>query len=108
LRDLEIRGAGNVLGTAQSGHIAAVGFELYSKLVAEAVAAIKAVFRPEDAPAEPPLPPAPSIDLPISAHIPENYLLDMNQRLALYQRISGIEHAADVAVMREELTDRFG
>ena len=108
LRDLEIRGAGNVLGTAQSGHIAAVGFELYSKLVAEAVAAIKAVFRPEDAPAEPPLPPAPSIDLPISAHIPENYLLDMNQRLALYQRISGIEHATDVAVMREELVDRFG
>jgi transcription-repair coupling factor (superfamily II helicase) len=108
LRDLEIRGAGNLLGTAQSGHIAAVGFELYSKLVAEAVEAIKRVFRPDETPAPEPLTPAPSIDLPINAHIPEHYLPDLNHRLALYQRIAELGSVADVATMREELADRYG
>ena len=113
LRDLEIRGAGNLLGTAQSGHIAAVGFELYTKLVAEAVEAIKSAFRGEETveperEAEPPLPPAPGIDLPITAHIPENYVDDVAQRLALYQRIAELSDAASVQAMREELADRFG
>jgi len=108
LRDLEIRGAGNVLGTAQSGHIAAVGFDMYAKLVAEAVTAVKQVFRPEEAPAEPPLPPAPTIDLPLSAHIPETYIDDMHSRLAVYQRISLLESAEEVAGMQDELRDRYG
>lgn len=108
LRDLEIRGAGNVLGTAQSGHIAAVGFELYSKLVAEAVAVIKQAYEDRETPVVAPPPAAPTVDLPVSAHIPESYLDDMNQRLALYQRVASIESAAEVAVMQEELRDRFG
>ncbi len=111
IRDLEIRGAGNLLGTAQSGHIAAVGFELYSKLVAEAVSAIKQAFEGpgEGLPqVEAPLPPAPAIDLPLSAHIPESYIEDPSQRLALYQRIAEISTAAQVAEMQAELADRFG
>jgi transcription-repair coupling factor (superfamily II helicase) len=108
LRDLEIRGAGNVLGTAQSGHIAAVGFEMYSKLVAEAVAAVKQVMRPQEPRGEPPLPPSPTLDVPLSAHIPEGYIEDMHQRLAVYQRVAAIEDAAGVATMEEELRDRYG
>ncbi|GAB4324912.1 MAG: transcription-repair coupling factor [Dehalococcoidia bacterium] len=108
LRDLEIRGAGNLLGTEQSGHIAAVGFDMYSKLVAEAVAALKAAMRPAGEAARPSLPPVPSVDLPISAAIPERYIGDLNLRLATYQRIAEIDSAEGVARMQEELRDRFG
>ena len=108
LRDLEIRGAGNVLGNEQSGHIAAVGFDMYSKLVAEAVAALKEVIAP-GAPAGPPLlPPSPSVDLPLSAHIPEQYVQDIHARLAIYQRVADIESVEGVAEMQAELNDRFG
>jgi len=108
LRDLEIRGAGNVLGTEQSGHIAAVGFDMYSKLVAEAVTALKRAVSPAAAAEPPPLPPPPQIDLPLSAHIPENYIEDIHARLATYQRIAAIETAEAVAEMQAELADRFG
>ena len=108
MRDLEIRGAGNILGTEQSGHIAAVGFDMYSKLVAEAVTAMKRVVTPDAPEGPPPLPPAPLIDLPLSAHIPENYIEDVHGRLAVYQRIAEIETAEGVAEMQAELTDRFG
>jgi transcription-repair coupling factor (superfamily II helicase) len=108
LRDLEIRGAGNLLGSEQSGHIAAVGFEMYSKLMAEAVKGIKAAVRPEAKSEGPSLPPPPSVDLPISAHVPENYIDDLNGRLALYQRIANIETASGIAEMQAELRDRFG
>jgi len=108
LRDLEIRGAGNVLGNEQSGHIAAVGFDMYSKLVAEAVAALKQVIAP-GAPAGPVLlPPSPSVDLPLSAHVPEQYVQDIHARLAVYQRVADIESAEGVAEMQAELNDRFG
>jgi transcription-repair coupling factor (superfamily II helicase) len=108
LRDLEIRGAGNVLGTEQSGHIAAVGFDMYSKLVAEAVSVLKRTMAP-DAPAGPePLPPSPLVDLPLSAHIPESYIEDIHARLAVYQRVADIESAEGVAEMQAELSDRFG
>ena len=108
LRDLEIRGAGNVLGTEQSGHIAAVGFDMYSKLVAEAVTALKRAVAP-DAPEGPAtLPPSPLIDLPLSAHIPENYIENVHTRLAVYQRVADIESAEGVAEMQAELADRFG
>ena len=106
LRDLEIRGAGNVLGTEQSGQIAAIGFEMYSKLVAEAVAVLRAA-RPGGAPA-PPVVPTPVVDLPLSAHIPESYVEDIHDRLNVYQRIAGVQDAAAVATMSEELRDRFG
>jgi transcription-repair coupling factor (superfamily II helicase) len=108
LRDLEIRGAGNVLGNEQSGHIAAVGFDMYSKLVAEAVSALKKVVAPH-APAGPePLPPSPLVDIPLSAHIPETYVEDIHARLAVYQRVADIESAEGVAEMQAELADRFG
>ncbi len=108
LRDLEIRGAGNVLGNEQSGHIAAVGFDMYSKLVAEAVAALKAVVAPSAPTGPPPLPPAPSVDLPLSAHIPEQYIEDIHGRLAVYQRVADIDSVEGVAEMQAELADRFG
>jgi transcription-repair coupling factor (superfamily II helicase) len=107
LRDLEIRGAGNVLGTEQSGHIAAVGFEMYSKLVAEAVSALKQAVGAAPA-GPPPLPPAPNVDLPLSAHIPDGYIEDIHARLAVYQRVAGIETPEGVAEMQAELRDRFG
>ena len=108
LRDLEIRGAGNVLGTEQSGHIAEVGFELYSKLVAEAVSALKAAIRPDEPTPVPTIPPAPSVDLPLSANIPQHYISDQNGRLAMYQRISEIDSAEGIAAMQAELRDRYG
>jgi transcription-repair coupling factor (superfamily II helicase) len=108
LRDLEIRGAGNVLGNEQSGHIAAVGFDMYSKLVAEAVSALKAAIKPEEATSTTTLPPVPSVDVPLSAHIPESYIGEVHDRLAAYQRMAGIEDAEGVAEMQAELTDRYG
>jgi transcription-repair coupling factor (superfamily II helicase) len=108
LRDLEIRGAGNVLGNEQSGHIASVGFDMYSKLVAEAVSALKAAVAPSMAAGPQPLPPSPSVDLPLSAHIPEQYVQDIHGRLAVYQRVADIDSAEGVAEMQAELNDRFG
>jgi transcription-repair coupling factor (superfamily II helicase) len=108
LRDLEIRGAGNVLGTEQSGQIAAVGFDMYAKLVAEAVEALKRGLHPDAEPAERKLPPAPTMDLPISAAIPERYIPDLNNRLAVYQRIANLSSVQEVDAMQEELRDRFG
>ncbi len=108
LRDLEIRGAGNVLGNEQSGHIAAVGFDMYSKLVAEAVFAMKQVIAP-DASVGPALQaPSPLIDVPLSAHIPAGYVEDIHARLSVYQRVADIESAEGVAEMQAELADRFG
>jgi transcription-repair coupling factor (superfamily II helicase) len=74
--------------------------------VGEAVAALKATFKGEAAP--PPVPPMPSVDLPVSAHVPESYIADIHDRLAVYQRVASIEDAAGVALMQEELRDRFG
>ncbi len=108
LRDLEIRGAGNLLGAAQSGHIAAVGFDLFSKLVGEAVAAMRGGLEGGAASQEASLPPAPRIDLPVSASIPERYVADMATRLAIYERVAKLDSPAGVAEMEEELRDRFG
>ncbi len=111
LRDLEIRGAGNLLGGEQSGQIGTVGFDLYVKLLADAVEGLKALAR-----GEPPPPPklqAPIvIDLPITAFIPESYIGDLNVRLAQYQRMANIEASDDdadpAAELEQELNDRFG
>ncbi len=81
---------------------------MYSKLVAEAVSALKKLVAPE-APAGPaPLPPSPLVDLPLSAHIPETYIEDIHARLAVYQRVAEIESAEGIAEMQAELADRFG
>ncbi len=108
LRDLEIRGAGNLLGAEQSGHIAAVGFDLFSKLVGEAVEALRGGLEGGDGIDGSTLFPAPRVDLPVSASIPERYVADMETRLAIYERIAKLDSAGAVAEMEEELRDRFG
>jgi transcription-repair coupling factor (superfamily II helicase) len=103
MRDLEIRGAGNLLGAEQSGHIGAVGFDLYSRLLAEAVEELKAEGLPRKV-----SPQSPIIDLPMRAHIPEEYVDDLDTRLTLYQRLAKLASTKKVDEMAEELGDRFG
>src|SRR5205085_5463682 len=106
MKDLEIRGAGNLLGAAQSGHIAAVGFDLYTKLLAEQVDLLKAR---EDGSARLPFERAwPSLDVPINAFIPPEYVTDDPVRLRLYQRFSAIEDDSALANLVSEIEDRFG
>jgi transcription-repair coupling factor (superfamily II helicase) len=106
VKDLEIRGAGNLLGAEQSGHIGAVGYELYSQMLSEAVKRMRALMQGEMPP--PPPPPPVTIDLPVTAHIPEPYIADLNLRLAVYQRLSAAASLAAVDEIVAELTDRFG
>jgi transcription-repair coupling factor (superfamily II helicase) len=105
LADLEIRGAGNILGGEQSGHMAAVGFDLYSRLLAEAVEERKA--RREDRPARIERPQA-VVDLPLEAHLPNDYVAEEAQKLELYRRLARARTAGDLAAFRQEVTDRFG
>ncbi|MBI5287788.1 MAG: transcription-repair coupling factor [Chloroflexi bacterium] len=107
LRDLEIRGAGNLLGAEQSGQIGTVGFDLYVKLLADAVEGLKALARGEPPP-PPKLQPPIIIDLPIAAFIPESYIGDPNVRLALYQRMAAAEGDSAAEELERELQDRFG
>jgi transcription-repair coupling factor (superfamily II helicase) len=100
LRDLEIRGAGNLLGAQQHGHIAAVGFDLYSKLLAEAVRELKG--EPTVAAVEP------VVSVSVEGFLPDDYVPEVNQRLALYKRLAGAQTDAEVADLRAELADRFG
>jgi len=110
MRDLEIRGAGNLLGVKQSGHIAALGFDLYCQLLAEAVEELKAKQAGEarekvvvGGKKE-----LPSISLPLDAHIPEDYVSNLNTRLSLYDRLAKVEDIEEVAAMAREFLDRFG
>ncbi|HET7031159.1 MAG TPA: transcription-repair coupling factor [Candidatus Limnocylindrales bacterium] len=105
LADLEIRGAGNILGGEQSGHMAAVGFDLYSRLLAEAVEERKA--RREDRAPQVDKPQA-VIDLPVEAHLPDDYVAEESQKLELYRRLARARTTGDLAAFRQELTDRFG
>ncbi len=105
LADLEIRGAGNILGGEQSGHMAAVGFDLYSRLLAEAVEERKA--RREDRAPRVDRPQA-VIDLPVEAHLPDDYVPEEAQKLELYRRLARARDGGDLAAFRQELTDRFG
>jgi transcription-repair coupling factor (superfamily II helicase) len=100
LKDLEIRGAGNLLGGEQSGHVAAVGFDLYVKMIGEAVRELRG-----DGPAERV---EVRIELPVDAHIPHDYVTGERLRLEAYTRIAAINTAADIHAVREELADRFG
>jgi transcription-repair coupling factor (superfamily II helicase) len=100
LRDLEIRGSGNLLGAEQHGHIAAVGFDLYSKLLAEAVRGLKGD------PAATVVEPVVSVNA--EGFLPDDYVPEVNQRLALYKRLAGAASDAAVADLRAELMDRFG
>ncbi len=107
LRDLEIRGAGNLLGAEQSGFMAAVGFDLYVKLLSGAVEQMRAVMRGEPPPPDTDGTPL-TIDLPLSAHLPPAYVPDLNVRLALYQRMSAAGEPKEVAAIGREMVDRFG
>ena len=100
LKDLEIRGAGNLLGGEQSGHIAGVGFDLYVRMIGEAVTELKG-----DGPAERP---EVRIELPVNAHIPHDYVPGERLRLEAYTRIAAIDSAEDAAEAHGELADRFG
>ncbi|MCC6496793.1 MAG: transcription-repair coupling factor [Propionibacteriaceae bacterium] len=100
MKDLEIRGAGNLLGGEQSGHIAEVGFDLYIRLVGEAVAD----FRGEEAEPEPEM----KIELPIDAHLPPEYVESERLRLEMYKRLAAVNSDADIAAVAEELADRYG
>jgi transcription-repair coupling factor (superfamily II helicase) len=109
VRDLEIRGAGNLLGVEQSGNIDAVGFELYTRLLADAVAELKASL--EGKPVEtilPPTPPAPAIDLRVPAYLPDTFVEDQATRLLLYHRLVEARTPAEVEDLAQELRDRFG
>ncbi|MBE9469701.1 MAG: transcription-repair coupling factor, partial [Chloroflexi bacterium] len=106
MKDLEIRGAGNLLGVKQSGHIAAVGFELYCQLLAEAVEELKAEREGKPARAEPEI--TPSIGLPLTAYIPQEYVPSLKARLILYHRLAKVERINEIEDMAQELRDRFG
>jgi transcription-repair coupling factor (superfamily II helicase) len=110
MKDLEIRGAGNLLGIKQSGHIAALGFDLYCQLLAEAVEELKAkqageVRKKVVVGEEKELP---SISLPLDAHIPEEYVSNLNTRLSLYHRLAKVEHIEEIEDVTREFQDRFG
>jgi len=100
MRDLEIRGAGNLLGSDQSGHIAAVGYDLYVQLVAEAVAEARGEPRPT--------PPAVSLDVPGDAHLPADYVPAEDARVEGYRRLSAATTDGDVDDIADEWVDRFG
>lgn len=101
MRDLEIRGAGNVLGAQQHGHMEAVGYDMYLQLLGEAVSAEKGEKNPMRQKEC-------LIDMQIDAHIPERYIDTVPQRLAVYRRIADIRNPQDAADVREELRDRYG
>ncbi|MDA0564439.1 transcription-repair coupling factor [Streptomonospora sp. S1-112] len=101
MKDLEIRGAGNILGAEQSGSIAGVGFDLYVRMVGEAVRELKGdPTAGEEAETR--------VELPIDAHIPHDYVPGERLRLQAYKRIAGVTSEADIAAAREELVDRYG
>jgi transcription-repair coupling factor (superfamily II helicase) len=111
MRDLEIRGAGDILGTRQHGHIAAVGFHLYTRLLSESVVRLR---KQQGLPPDPAiasldsLRPLVSVDLPLVAHIPPDYVPDKNMRLRLYRRIADLRSLIEIDAIFEEFTDRFG
>lgn len=100
MRDLEIRGAGNILGARQHGHMQAVGYDLYCKMLNEAVKNIKGISTVESF--------TTSIDLDVDAYIPPSYIVNEIQKLDIYKRIAGIENDRECDDMKEELLDRFG
>mgnify|MGYP005844210781 CR=1 FL=1 len=100
LHDLQIRGAGNMLGAAQSGHIAEVGYELYLQLLEEEINRLKG--QPQD------LSPDPELHLPLAAYLPESYIPDIDQRLMLYRRLSGRLAQEDIDAIAAELLDCYG
>jgi len=100
MRDLEIRGAGNLLGAEQHGAMVSVGFDLYCQLLAQAVQELKGEDVTEDI--------LPSVDLPVAAHIPAEYIPGEAERIYFYKRMSGVRSLSDIETLQAELEDRFG
>ncbi len=100
MRDLEIRGAGNLLGVRQHGHMQAVGYDLYCKMLNEAVKSLKGISTKEDFNT--------TVDLDVDAFIPPTYIVNEVQKLDIYKRIAGLENQTECDDMKEELLDRFG
>ena len=100
MRDLEIRGAGNLLGSQQSGHIAAVGYEMYCQLLEDAVRQVQNL--------PPKLSADVDIDLPVEAYLPEDYVPNLRHKIDLYRRMAKINDASHIEEIRDELRDRFG
>jgi transcription-repair coupling factor (superfamily II helicase) len=101
MRDLEIRGAGNLLGEEQSGHVAAVGFELYVSMLDEAVAALAGSSADE-------APEPVRMDIPVDAYVPGDYVPYEAAKIEIHRRVAGAKEIADLIVLRAELEDRFG
>jgi len=108
MKDLEMRGAGNVLGAQQSGHIAGVGFDLYVRLVGEAVDAYKALASGQVLDATDQGPKEIRIDLPVDAHIPESYINSERLRLEVYRKLAASATEQDLRLAVEEMEDRYG
>jgi transcription-repair coupling factor (superfamily II helicase) len=100
IHDLEIRGAGNMLGPAQSGHIAALGYEMYTQLLERAIRQLKGERVQDEV--------TPEMKLPFATFIPDGYIPDPHQRLVFYKRLSSVRSEEEIEEMREELLDRFG
>ncbi len=100
MRDLEIRGAGNLLGDEQSGHVAALGFELYLSMIDEAVAAAEGLSEDTPEPVR--------LDVNVDAYVPADYVPYEQAKIDVHRRIAGAVEVADLALLREELEDRFG
>ena len=100
LRDMEIRGVGNILGAEQHGHMISVGFELYCKLLEESVAELKGEAVEQEAEA--------AVDINVTAYIPESYIEDGGQRLIEYKRLADVRSASELALLEDEWKDRFG
>jgi transcription-repair coupling factor (superfamily II helicase) len=100
LRDMEIRGVGNILGAEQHGHMISVGFELYCKLLEESVAELKGEIVEQEAEA--------AVDINVTAYIPESYIEDGGQRLIEYKRLADVKSAGELGKLEEEWKDRFG
>ncbi len=98
--DMEIRGAGNLLGKQQSGHIAAIGLDLYMQMVEQAVQRLKGHVIEEE--------PDPTLQLPVSAFIPEPYVTDAHHRLSLYKRLTACSQVGELALLHGEIQDRYG
>jgi len=108
MKDLEIRGAGSLLGVKQSGHISTVGFNLYTQLLGQAVEELKARPVGEAEEVIKSRLPEPTVDLPLRAYIPDDYVSDMHTRLVMYQKIATITGVEQIEELAQEFRDRFG
>ena len=100
LRDLEIRGSGNILGPEQHGHMMAVGFDMYMKLLEDAISTYKGTKKEQKI--------LPRIEVEADAYLPASYISDTRQKIVFYQKVAAVETAEEVAEAREELQDRYG